>query len=209
MSFAIIVIQKRSLQSQQNPTVEVRSDHLAYVIYTSGSTGKPKGVSVTHQAVNRLVINTNYINIEPQDVIAQASNYAFDAATFEIWGALLKGARIFGVSKELVLSPKDFATLIQRQGISVLFLTTALFNQIAQAVPSAFNSLRYLLFGGEAVDPKWVQEVLKNGGRNTCCMFMAQQRIQHLVPGTWWRMCPKTRQLYPLGDQFPTRRFTS
>ena len=153
-----------ALQSQENPTAQVRPDHLAYVIYTSGSTGKPKGVSVTHQAVNRLVINTNYINIEPTDVIAQASNYAFDAATFEIWGALLKGARLLGVSKELALSPKDFAALIQRQGISVLFLTTALFNTIAQAVPSAFNSMRYVLFGGEAVDPKWVQEVLKNGG---------------------------------------------
>ncbi|MEA5624694.1 condensation domain-containing protein, partial [Nostoc sp. UHCC 0251] len=153
-----------ALQSHENPTVEVRSDCLAYVIYTSGSTGKPKGVSVTHQGVNRLVINTNYINIEPQDVIAQASNYSFDAATFEIWGALLVGARLLGVSKELALSPKDFAALIQRQGISILFLTTALFNQIAQTVPSAFNSLRYLLFGGEAVDPKWVQEVLKNGG---------------------------------------------
>ncbi|WP_445252994.1 amino acid adenylation domain-containing protein [Nodularia sp. NIES-3585] len=153
-----------ALQSEENPTAEVRTDCLAYVIYTSGSTGKPKGVSVTHRGVNRLVMNTNYVNIESTDVIAQASNYAFDAATFEIWGALLKGARLVGVSKELALSPKNFAALIQSQGISVLFLTTALFNQIAQAVPSAFNPLRYLLFGGEAVDPKWVQEVLKNGG---------------------------------------------
>ncbi len=153
-----------ALQSEENPTLEVRFDCLAYVIYTSGSTGKPKGVSVTHRGVNRLVINTNYIHIEPLDVIAQASNYAFDAATFEIWGALLNGARLFGVSKELALSPENFAAKIREQGISALFLTTALFNQIAQAVPSAFNSLRYLLFGGEAVDPQWVQEVLKNGG---------------------------------------------
>ncbi len=42
-------------------------------------------------------------------------------------------------------------------------MTTALFNQIASFVPQAFGSLRYLLFGGEAVDPRWVREVLQNG----------------------------------------------
>ncbi|MEG4292485.1 amino acid adenylation domain-containing protein [Microcoleus sp. C2C3] len=164
-----------ALFSQQNPIAEVTPDNLAYVIYTSGSTGKPKGVAVTHRAVNRLVINTNYINIEPTDVIAQAANYAFDAATFEIWGALLNGARLVGVSKDLALSPKDFAAFMRSHKISVLFLTTALFNQIAQEVPYAFNSLRHLLFGGEAVDPKWVKEVLENG---------APQRLLHVYGPT-------------------------
>jgi amino acid adenylation domain-containing protein len=164
-----------ALESEQNPTTEVTSDNLAYVIYTSGSTGKPKGVAVDHRAVNRLVMNTNYINIEPKDVIAQAANYAFDAATFEIWGALLKGARLVGVSKELALSPSYFATFMRSQEMSVLFLTTALFNQIAQEVPFAFNSLRHLLFGGEAVDPKWVKEVLDNG---------APQRLLHVYGPT-------------------------
>ncbi|MEH1895039.1 MAG: amino acid adenylation domain-containing protein [Nostoc sp.] len=164
-----------ALLSEQNPITEVIADNLAYVIYTSGSTGKPKGVAVTHRAVNRLVSNTNYINIEPKDVIAQAANYAFDAATFEIWGALLHGARLIGVSKDLALSPTDFAAFMRSQRISVLFLTTALFNQIAQEVPSAFNSLRHLLFGGEAVDPKWVKEVLNNG---------APQRLLHVYGPT-------------------------
>lgn len=164
-----------ALFSQQNPIAAVTPDNLAYVIYTSGSTGKPKGVAVTHRAVNRLVINTNYINIEPTDVIAQAANYAFDAATFEIWGALLNGARLVGVSKDLALSPKDFAGFMRSHKISILFLTTALFNQIAQEVPYAFNSLRHLLFGGEAVDPKWVKEVLENG---------APQRLLHVYGPT-------------------------
>ncbi|QLE41851.1 amino acid adenylation domain-containing protein [Nostoc sp. C052] len=150
-------------QTQQNPTTSVNADNLAYVMYTSGSTGQPKGVSIIHRSVVRLVKETNYINIFADDVIAQASNHAFDAATFEIWGALLNGARLVGVSKDVALSPRNFADFMRSQNISVLFLTTALFNQIAQEVPSAFNSLRYLLFGGEAVDPKWVKEVLNNG----------------------------------------------
>jgi len=150
-------------ESEQNLTNQTTVDSLAYVVYTSGSTGTPKGVAVTHRAVNRLACNTNYITFEPGDKVAQCSNISFDAATFEIWGALLNGAQLVGIDREVTLSPQDFAQEIQQQEISVLFLTTALFNQMAREVPSAFGSLRYLLFGGEAVDVRWVQAVLKHG----------------------------------------------
>jgi len=150
-------------ENVENPNSMTTPENLAYVIYTSGSTGKPKGISVPHQAVNRLVCNTNYVQLQSSDRIAQASNCSFDAATFEIWGALLHGARLIGFTKDIVLSPQAFATQIREQKISVLFLTTALFNQLASEVPWAFNSVKHLLFGGEAVDPKWVKEVLKNG----------------------------------------------
>lgn len=150
-------------ESQDNPINLATADNLTYVIYTSGSTGIPKGVSVTHRAINRLIFNTNYVELGPSDRIAQASNSSFDAATFEIWGALLHGARLVGIAKDLVLSPKQLAAQIKAQEISVMFLTTALFNQIARDVPDAFSSMRQLMFGGEAVDPQWVREVLKNG----------------------------------------------
>ena len=149
--------------SEQNPKSEVSAEHLAYVIYTSGSTGKPKGVCVSHRAVNRLVLNTNYVKLEPCDRVAQASNCSFDAATFEIWGALLQGARLVGIAKDVALSPQNLARQIRQQQISVLFLTTALFNQLAREVPWAFDSVRHLLFGGEASDPRWVRQVLENG----------------------------------------------
>ena len=150
-------------ESEENPKNSVSSDNLAYVIYTSGSTGKPKGVAVTHKAVNRLVCNTNYIKLQPTDKIAQASNTSFDAATFEIWGALLNGAQLVGISKDVILSPHEFALQLQQKSISVLFLTTALFQQIARNFPQAFAPLRYLLFGGETVDIRWVKKILKNG----------------------------------------------
>jgi len=139
------------------------SNNLAYINYTSGSTGKPKGIGILHRAVNRLVFNTNYIKLGPDDIVTQASNFSFDAATFEIWGALLHGGKLVGVRREVALSPPDFASQLREQGISTLFLTTALFNQVIKEIPTAFGSLRSLLFGGEAVDPRWVWDALENG----------------------------------------------
>ncbi|MBN3962217.1 amino acid adenylation domain-containing protein [Nostoc sp. NMS8] len=150
-------------EKQDNLKSDLNSDNLAYVIYTSGSTGKPKGVAVPHKAVNRLVCNTNYIKFSPFDKVAQASNTSFDAATFEILGALLNGAQLVRISKDVTLSPHEFSLQLRQKGISILFLTTALFQQIARDVPQAFTSLRYLLFGGETVDKRWVKKILKYG----------------------------------------------
>lgn len=150
-------------ESTANPSPQSTADNLAYVIYTSGSTGTPKGVTVPQKAVNRLVLNTDYVQIQPTDRVAQAANIAFDAATFEIWGAILNGATLVGVNQDVLLSPQKFATYIRDTEISILFLTTALFNQLVSAVPQIFNSLRCLLFGGESVDSKTVELLLNQG----------------------------------------------
>ncbi|MCP4654703.1 MAG: AMP-binding protein, partial [bacterium] len=127
---------------------------------TSGSTGRPKGVTVSHRAVVRLVFNTDYIDLGPDDRVAQASNTSFDAATFELWGALLHGGQLVGIRKDEALEPPALAAAIRERGITALFLTTALFNQVAREAPAALGSVRHLLFGGEAVDPRRVREVL-------------------------------------------------
>ncbi|HYG82148.1 MAG TPA: amino acid adenylation domain-containing protein, partial [Pyrinomonadaceae bacterium] len=149
--------------SAENPGATATADGLAYVIYTSGSTGIPKGISIVHRAITRLVCNTNYITLGPEDRVAQASNSSFDAATFEIWGALLHGARLVGISKEVALSPAEMGRELREQGVSALFLTTALFNQLAEAAPGCFGGVRHLLFGGEAVDARRVRQVLRDG----------------------------------------------
>ncbi|MEH2063790.1 MAG: amino acid adenylation domain-containing protein [Nostoc sp.] len=149
--------------SQENSTSNVTAENLAYVIYTSGSTGTPKGVAIPHRAVNRLVCNSNYIKFASSDCVAQTSNTSFDAATFEIWGSLLHGARLVIIPQNVVLSPQYFAAYICEQKISVLFLTPALFNQLASIVPEAFKDLHHLLIGGDVLDVKSVKAVFKNG----------------------------------------------
>jgi amino acid adenylation domain-containing protein len=149
-------------ESEANPSSHPAGDATACVIYTSGSTGTPKGVCIPHRGISRLVLNTNYMTITPEDRVAQASSSIFDAATFEIWGALLNGCRLVGILKEVALTPSAMAVELRAQKITILFVTTALLNQLARE-PGIFAGLRYVFFGGEQVDPKGVRAVLENG----------------------------------------------
>ena len=151
-------------QPTTTPAHQTSSEYLAYVIYTSGSTGQPKGIGIPHRAITRLVCSTNYVQLTPEHVIALLSNSSFDAATFELWGALSHGARLIGVPREVALAPQALAAHIRRYEITTLFMTTALFNQIAREVPDAFATMREVMFGGEASDPRSVAAVLAAGG---------------------------------------------
>lgn len=139
----------------------------AYIVYTSGSTGRPKGIVVPQRAVVRLVQNTNYIRILPGDRVAQASNSSFDAATFEIWGALTNGGCLVGIPRSVTLSPPQLARDLSRLQIDHIFLTTALFNQLVQETDSVFAGLKTVLFGGERCDPGRVRSVMEGQSPET------------------------------------------
>lgn len=160
----IVVLDAAADENEGEPSENLAGalggDAPAYVIYTSGTTGTPKGVVVPHRAVNRLVIGGEYVPFGPDLTIAQLSNFSFDAATFELWGALLHGARLVIVPKDVLLSPSDFIALLQRERIGAMFVTSALFQQLAHLSPSAFEHVRYVLVGGERVDPSAVNAVL-------------------------------------------------
>ena len=145
-------IDQADLENDKHPGNEIaiisQPGSPCYVMYTSGTTGRPKGVVVPHQAVTRLVLNTNYIEILPGDRVSQLSNIAFDASTFEIWGALLNGAGLVVMEKEAALNVQMLSEQIQGQQITTMFLTTGLFNQHISTNKECFKGLRYLLFGG-------------------------------------------------------------
>ncbi len=141
----------------------LNSRHLAYVMYTSGSTGKPKGTLVEHGNVIRLVRNCDYVRIDADAVVAQAANASFDAATFEVWGALVNGARLVQISHDTLMEPRKLGERLRAQQVSVLFVTTALFNRVARTEPSCFECLQSLLFGGEAVSPSDVRTIVAQG----------------------------------------------
>ncbi|MCI8397713.1 MAG: AMP-binding protein [Clostridia bacterium] len=131
----------------------------AYIMYTSGSTGTPKGVIVPNVSIVRLVKNTNFITFSKGDRILQTGSIAFDASTFEIWGALLNGLELFILKKTDLLTPQLFSNYIKENKISSLFLTTSLFNKFCEYDPKMFNTLKYLLIGGEALSFKHIKIV--------------------------------------------------
>ncbi|WP_053067905.1 non-ribosomal peptide synthetase, partial [Xenorhabdus khoisanae] len=142
-------------QPDTNPDTQalgLTARHLAYVIYTSGSTGHPKGVMVEHRNVLRLIINNGFADIGPADCIAHCANPAFDAATWEIWAGLIHGARVLLIPEKTLLHPDRFSQCLSSEGVSALFLTTALFNQYADLIAPTLSGLRYVLFGGELSD---------------------------------------------------------
>ena len=140
--------------SGENLRLQIEQPIAAYVMYTSGSTGVPKGVIIPHRAINRLVINNGYAQIGSDDCIAHCSNPAFDASTFEIWGALLNGARVLIVPHAVVLESDRLARLLKQQHVTILFLTIGLFAEYAEALSDVYPQLRYLITGGDVVAPE-------------------------------------------------------
>jgi amino acid adenylation domain-containing protein len=127
----------------------------AYVIYTSGSTGQPKGVVVTHANVTRLFRSTeSWFSFDDTDTWTLFHSYAFDFSVWEIWGALLHGGRLVVVPQHVSRSPAEFLELLEDEDVTVLNQTPSAFQQLIDAnVESPHDlALRYVIFGGEALD---------------------------------------------------------
>ncbi|WP_256081503.1 amino acid adenylation domain-containing protein [Massilia sp. YIM B04103] len=165
---------------------------LAYVLFTSGSTGQPKGVCVSHRNVVRLVRNNNYCSITPGDVLLQFAPLQFDASTFEIWGALLNGARL-EIAPPGLPSLEELGACIERAGVTILWLTASLFHQMVEAQLGSLWRVRQLLAGGDVLSPQLCQRVLDelpgcvliNGyGPTEATTFAACHRLERgAVPG--------------------------
>ena len=154
------VKEKSSSYGVENLPNLSNSEDLVYVIYTSGSTGIPKGVEVPHRGVVRLLFGVDYVPMNAEQTILQLATISFDAATFEIWGALLHGAKLV-LFPERFPTPGSLGSAIKKYGVNVLWLTSSLFNTVIDEAPEELSTLRQLLIGGEALSVTHVRRALE------------------------------------------------
>ncbi|MCP3169610.1 non-ribosomal peptide synthetase [Myxococcus qinghaiensis] len=153
-------------EPEEGPKVSVPAEALAYVMYTSGSTGRPKGVCIPHRAVVRLVKGSRFAELGAEEVFLQLAPISFDAATLELWGPLLNGGKLV-VFSEHAPAVEALEGALSRHGITTLWLTSALFEQVMATRPDALASVRQVLTGGDVVSPGAVRARLARGGSVT------------------------------------------
>ncbi len=132
------------------------AENLACLMFTSGSTGTPKGVAVVHRGVVRLVRETSFARFGPEEVFLQLAPVAFDAATLEIWGALLNGGRLV-LPAPGALTPGELAEIVSRYGVTTLWLTAGLFHEVVEENLAGLRPVRQLLAGGDVLSPVQVE----------------------------------------------------
>lgn len=131
-------------------------DAVCYVIYTSGTSGQPKGVPVSHRNVLALFEATGLLfTFRADDAWLMYHSVAFDFSVWELWGALLHGARLVVLDRWTKLSPDACAEEILARGVTVLSQTPTAFGMLSRALlrqvheRGARPRLRYVVFGGE------------------------------------------------------------
>ncbi|HEY3328726.1 MAG TPA: amino acid adenylation domain-containing protein [Capsulimonadaceae bacterium] len=145
--------------SENLPSV-LKSTDPVYVMFTSGSTGKPKGVVVSHRAVVRLVRSGSYVDFGPNEVILAMAPLAFDASTFEIWGALLNGGRV-AMAPPGNNTLQEISEVIKSSGVTTVWLTAGLFHTFIDLYPQGLTSVKQLLAGGDVLSVSHVAKAME------------------------------------------------
>jgi amino acid adenylation domain-containing protein len=175
-------------------------ESLAYVMYTSGSTGRPKGVGVNHKGVVRLVKGGGYVDLERGERVLQFAPATFDAATFEIWGALLNGGRLV-VAGEQPASIEELGEEIEREQISTMWLTAGLFQQMVDVKVESLRGIRQLLAGGDVLSVTHARRLMgEYEGRTTLINGYGP------TEGTTFTCCHRVRRREEIGERMPIGR---
>lgn len=140
-------------------------DDDSWVIFTSGSTGTPKGVAVQHRSSAALVDAEAriFLREEPigtQDRVLAGLSVAFDASCEEMWLAWRHGACLVPAPRALVRTGMDLGPWLISHGITVVSTVPTL---AALWPVEALESVRLLIFGGEACPPELAERLAVDG----------------------------------------------
>ncbi|WP_047686795.1 AMP-binding protein, partial [Xenorhabdus sp. NBAII XenSa04] len=133
----------------------------------SGSTGQPKGVMVEHQSIYQRTLSVNELyGVTAQDRVLQFAAFAFDVAVEECFSALCHGATLVIRDDSWLTSMAEFITLTRENRITVLFLPTLFWSELAAREPGLVlpDALRLIIIGSEAVQKKALQDWFAQAG---------------------------------------------
>jgi amino acid adenylation domain-containing protein len=197
-----------------DPEQKSTADSLAYVMYTSGSTGKPKGVLVTHGNVMRLFTQTDHwFHFNENDVWTMFHSFAFDFSVWEIWGPLLTGGRLVIVPFEVSRSTEEFYALLSEERVTVLNQTPSAFSlidQVEEAGPTLPLALRYVIFGGEALQYRALRNWFKRHGDSNpqlINMYGITETTVHVTYRVVSESDAHTEIDSPIGEPIPDLQF--
>ncbi len=130
--------------------------HLAYVLYTSGSSGQPKGVMVPHGGVcATLLWRLRDFGLSARDTVLQNIPLTFDPSVWQIFGALLAGARLVLVPPGRHQDALWLRRAMRDEGVSITDFPPSLLRVLLESGALAESAaLRCLFVGGEAFPPE-------------------------------------------------------
>lgn len=205
-------------QPATNLTSLTTPDDLINIVYTSSTTGKPKGARIPMSAVlNRLLWMWNEYPFVVGDTAVLQKSYALVAATWELFGALLKGVPTLILQPEAVRDADLLWQQLTQHRVSHLLSSPALIENVLQAAAredTRWDSLRFATTSAEPMPPSMVQRwketfpgvPLLNLYGSTECSSNATQYDAVTLPETAVRVPIGTPlpniQVYVLDDNF-------
>jgi syringomycin synthetase protein SyrE len=161
---SVILWESLSTLLAQAPAVQAAHEDLPsdpdrdfYVIYTSGTTGNPKGVQISAGNMAQLFQGCSTLfDFRAEDRWSVCHSFAFDFSVWELWGPLITGASACIVDSATVKDSPRFQQWLCNHGVTVLSQTPSAFLALdladSERADARLQSLRYVVFGGEALD---------------------------------------------------------
>ncbi len=161
-----------SAEKDLNLEVNASAENLACLMYTSGTTGRPKAVAVPHHGVVRLVENNWPADLSGVQTFLQNTALSFHVSAWEIWGALLNGARLV-ISRSSAASLEHLEKVIRRHRVSVLWLTAPLFHQVVDDAPHILKLVKTSIRGRQRPLARPSHQGFESSGR-----WRSHQRVR-------------------------------
>jgi amino acid adenylation domain-containing protein len=138
------------------------AENNVYVIYTSGSTGRPKGVMVKHHGLANLCAGlAAFFDDAAVQQVALITSISFDISVNQIFPTLVFGRTLHIIPDAIKYNSQSLIAYIDERHIHLIDCVPSYLNAVLTDIRAdrISNSLRYILIGGEKLEPRLLQKV--------------------------------------------------